>query len=150
MEKSQELPGFKRKRGVLFGAKTAPDEMRETGRRFFRAERFDDALEFFSRTEAADDVREVVRVAMERGDTALFLRAKVVLKEKPTEQELEALARKAEETGRKSMAALAWLKSGQQERAAQLRAEATGTALPPGSEEQAPSETKQDDKQPGS
>ncbi len=108
------------------------------------AERYDDALEFFERTDARTEVQEIARVALERGDTPLFLRAKVVLKEQPTEQELSALARNAEAAGRKSMAYLAHLKAGHQQEAEGLQAEMTGETGPESSPAPGESEAKED------
>ena len=123
MAKSQELPGFERKRRILFGHRTSPEQMRETGRRFAAQERYDDALEFLSRTEARADVEEIARIAMERGDTALLLRAKAVLKEAATEAELNAVAARAEELGRLSDAHVAHLKAGHEAEAERVRQE---------------------------
>jgi len=123
MSRSQDLPGFWQKRKMLFGPRTTPQTMLETGKRFMAAGRLDDALEFFARTTASDEVRQIVRMAQERGDTALFLRAKRVLKEEPTDEELVAIARAAEAAGCKFMAYVALLKAGHQEEADRLRAE---------------------------
>jgi hypothetical protein len=126
MAKSQELPAFEQKRKVLFGPKTAPEELREVGRRFMDKERFDDALEFFARCEAQNEVRKVAHIALERGDTSLFLRAKVVLREEATKDEFLRLAKTAEQSGKAAMAALAYRKAGDEETADRLLAEAMG------------------------
>ena len=124
--KEGELPGFTQKRRLLFSSKTTPQQMRETGRLFLEAERYDDALEFFERTEAAQEVRQIAQFALDRGDTALLLRAKKILKEKPTEEELSAVARNALAAGKKSMAYVAHQKAGHAEEADRLRAELFG------------------------
>jgi hypothetical protein len=135
----KELPDFQEKRRILFGPKTTPAALRETGRLFMHAERYDDALEFFSRTDAADEVRKIAQIALTRGDTSLFLRAKRVLKEKATEEELSAVARNALAAGRKPMAYVALLKAGHAEEAEKLRAELFGSETRPGgSQEPAP------------
>jgi len=123
MATQDQLPDFRNKRKLLFGSKTSAQQMLETGRQFMQAERFDDALEFLSRTEATQEVRQIAVLAAERGDTALFLRAKVVLKEEPTQEELEAVARKAEDSGRRSTALTAYVKAGRTEQAERLRVE---------------------------
>ena len=123
MAKLNELPGFRKKRKTLFGSKTSAGQMLETGREFMQAERFDEALEFFSRAGATQEVEQIAGLAAERGDIALFLRARVVLNEEPTEEELEAVARNAEAAGRRSMALTAYLKAGRMEQAERLRAE---------------------------
>jgi len=128
MAKSDTLPGFSDKRAALFGGKVKPEHRREVGMRFMEAERYDDALEFLSRADAEDEVRKIAAIAVERGDTPLFLRAKVVLKEEPAQQELVALARKAEAAGRPSMAKVAYLKAGLQEEADRLGGETAGAA----------------------
>jgi len=138
MARSNELPGFRQKRKILFGKGTTPEQMLETGRRFMQAERYYDALEFFSRSEAEQEVRELVRLAVERGDTPLLLRAKVVLKEEPTAGELRQVAHKAREAGRLSMALLAYSRAGDEQEAEKLRAE-LGLNAPAGQAEEAES-----------
>ena len=151
MAKRNELPSFLEKRKILFGRKTAAQEIMEAGRQFMEAERFDDALEFFERTEATQEVQKIARLAVERGDTPLFLRAKVVLKEEPTEQELDILARNAEAAGRSSMALIAHLKAGHKEQAERLRAEMGLSPHPEQSESSdsppAPPESRPEEKQ---
>ncbi|MHC5035398.1 MAG: hypothetical protein ACYTFZ_10215 [Planctomycetota bacterium] len=85
MAKSKELPGFDEKRKILFGAKSSPEKMRETGELFMDAERYDDALEFFQRCDAQDQTREIARRAMAAGNTPLYMRAKKVLGEDTAE-----------------------------------------------------------------
>ena len=123
MAKQDQLPDFRNKRKVLFGSKTSAQQMLETGRAFMEAERFYDALEFFSRAEATQEVRRIAVLAADRGDIALFLRAKVVLKEPPMEKELEAVAHNAEDAGLRSMALTAYVKAGRAEQAERLRVE---------------------------
>ena len=123
MARSTELPGFRDKRKVLFGQKVTPEQRLAMGRRFAEAERFDDALEFFARTDAEQDVRRIAEKAVQRGDTALLLRAKVVLKEAPTAEELADAARAAERAGKLSMAYMAHVKAGNQAEAERLRAQ---------------------------
>lgn len=142
MAKSKDLPAFREKRKALFSDKVSPEKKQAAGKRFMEAGRFDDALEFFSRASAQQDVQRIARHAIEAGDAPLFLRAKVVLKEQPTEQELSALASAAEAAGRKSMASVAHAVAGHEQEAERLLAEALGT----GEEQpQAPSEAPADD-----
>ena len=135
MAKSDRLPGFRDKRRVLFGRKTAAEQMREAGGQFMQAERYDDALEFFARCDAESQVQQIARIAVERGDTPLLLRARVVLKEQPTQEELVAVARKAKAAGRKSMARLAYLKAGLEQEAERLGAELAGEPEPEAGEQ---------------
>jgi len=122
MAKRNRLPGFSEKRKILFSPKTTPEKMRRTGELFMEAERYDDALEFFSRTDAEDLVRRIAAIAMDAGNTPLYMRAKRVLKEEITEREWTDLARNAEKAGMYSGAYLAHLKAGHQEEAERLRA----------------------------
>jgi len=121
MRESQDLPGFREKRKILFGENTTPEQMLETGRKFMAAGRFDDALEFFQRSDARAEVQQIAQTAAQSGDTALFLRAKLVLGEQASEQELVRVARAAEASGRHSMAYIAYVKAGRQEDAERLR-----------------------------
>jgi hypothetical protein len=143
MANSDELPGFRDKRKTLFGEKTGEEEMRETGRQFMEAGQFYDALEFFARCEAPDQVKEIARRAKESGNTPLFLRARVVQGEQPGEEELLELARSAREGDRLSMAVVALQKAGHEEEAQELRRELLGGEEPgvePGAEEAEPTE----------
>jgi hypothetical protein len=123
MPGSDELPEFREKRKILFGEKTEEEQLRQTGRQFMEAEQYDDALEFFARCDAADEVREIIGRARETANTPLYLRAKVVLGEKPDEAELLEMAEKARKAGRTSMALVAYQKSGHEEQADELREE---------------------------
>jgi len=122
MAKKQDLPGFYEKRKILFGAKTTPEKMRQTGKLFMDAERYDDALEFFQRVEADELTREIARVAMEGGNVPLYMRAKKVLGEQISEQEWSRLAANAEKAGVYSGARMAHLKAGHEEEAARIAA----------------------------
>lgn len=130
MAKDDELPGFYEKRKILFNEKTSEEKMRETGRQFFEAERYDDALEFFARSEAPDLVKQIVEITLERGDTPLFLRAKRVLKEKVSDEEWKTLAQNALDAGCPSKAYVAYLKSGREEKAKELKAKTEGLGEP--------------------
>jgi hypothetical protein len=122
MARKPDLPGFYQKRKILFGAKTAPAKMRETGKLFMDAGRYDDALEFFERCSADDLARQIAAMAMKAGDTALYMRAKKVLKEQISDQEWAAVAANAEKAGAHTMAYVAHLRAGHEEEAARLRA----------------------------
>ena len=130
MSKQTELPGFYEKRKTLFGRKTAPEKMLQTGRVFMDAGRYDDALEFFERCEAADLVRQITATAMRAGDTSLYMRAKKVLKEDTSDEEWTQLAANAEQAGKHTMAYLAHLKAGHEQEAARLRRLAQGLSGP--------------------
>jgi hypothetical protein len=130
MAKTSQLPGFAEKRKILFGSRTSPEKMRETGERFMEARRFDDALEFFARCEANDRVRRVAAHAMDTGDTALFMRAKRVLREEATEAEWTELAATAERLRKPMMAYVAHRQAGHEEEAARLREQVFGSEGP--------------------
>ncbi len=121
MAQRRKLPGFYEKRKILFGARTTPEKMRETGRLFMEAGRYDDALEFFERCAAEDLARRIAAQALEAGDAPLFMRAKRVLREAITDEEWSRLAATAEKAGAQSMAYVAHLKAGHEEEAARLR-----------------------------
>ncbi len=129
MAKQDELLNFEKKRKVLFGEKTSDQEMFETGCEFMEAERFDDALEFFDRTEAEgveDKIREIAERARENGNSPLFLRAKTVLGETATEDELEEIAQTALSKDCPTMALTAYKKGGMEEKAETLESQLFG------------------------
>ncbi|MBS3761775.1 MAG: hypothetical protein KGZ25_00605 [Planctomycetes bacterium] len=143
MAKSDELTGFHKKRKVLFGEKSSDEDLHEMGRQFMEAEHYDDALEFFARTEAEEDVRKIASRAIENGNTPLFLRAKVVLDEKPTEEELGKLAANAEEAEQISSAYVAHLKASNDAELEKLSEKLPGRHLPGTSEEKEDEEANQ-------
>jgi len=121
MTKKRDLPGFRAKRKLLFGAKTSPERMREAGEMFMAAERYDDALEFFARCEGHEPTRKIAGLAMEAGNVALYMRAMRILGEEITEGQWTQLAANAERAGAFTMAHVAHRKAGHEEEAARLR-----------------------------
>ncbi len=97
MAAKQELPGFRRKRDILFGKKISQDRLRRAGEQFLEAGRYDDAMEFIQRAAAPDLARRVVRIAIDAGDTPLLMRAKKVLRQDVTEQEWNRVAGRGRE-----------------------------------------------------
>ncbi len=128
MARKQDLPDFYEKRKLLFSEKARAKELRETGRQFMEAGRYDDALEFFQRCEADELARQIAERAMREGDTPLYMRAKKVLGEEINEEQWLALAERAEQAGRPSMASVAYRKAGDEEEAARLRELITAAA----------------------
>ena len=127
MAKRDELPGFKEKREILFGKKSNPQKMRDTGIKFMQAERYDDALEFFAQAKADDLAREIADVALQNGDAPLYMRAKKVLAETITQEQWDTLALNALRQDSPSKAYLARLKGGRQEEAERLKTQMEGT-----------------------
>jgi hypothetical protein len=136
MARKQDLPGFYEKRKLLFSEKARPEDLREAGRQFMEAERYDDALEFFERCDADDLARQIAERAMERGNTPLYMRAKRVLGEEISDGEWRGLAQSAERAGRLSMAYVARQKAGDEEEAARLKVQ-LAEAAPQGGEQPA-------------
>jgi hypothetical protein len=136
MARKQDLPGFARKRDVLFGRKTSKERLRQTGEQFLEAGRYYDALEFLQRAGASDLTRTIVRLAIDAGDTALLMRAKKVLAEATTDEEWGRVAANAEKAGLYGAAYLAHTKAGHTEEAARLH------ALMPGVHEEEPEGTE--------
>jgi hypothetical protein len=120
MAKSREIPGFDRKRKVLFGEKSSPEQLRQMGIRFMEEERYYDALEFFERAGSSDLARDIATGAMDDGNAQLYMRAKKVLGEEIGRGEWVELAGKAERAGFLSAAHLAQVRAGNDEEAARL------------------------------
>ncbi|MFO8008212.1 MAG: hypothetical protein R6V05_10800 [Candidatus Brocadiia bacterium] len=121
MPGNDDLPDFRHKRKVLFGEKTSREELREMGSRFMEHQRYDDALEFFQRAEAQDLVRQIVRRAIESGNTPLLMRAKKILEEDVAEEEWNEVGQAAEQAGLFSAAHLAHRQAGHEGEAERLR-----------------------------
>ncbi len=117
MAKKQEIPGFTTKRKLLFGVKTKPEKMRQTGESFMDAGRLDDALEFFERCDAQDLTRRVAGRAMEEGNVPLYMRAMKVLKEDTGPDDWRRLAANAEKAGAFATAMVAYRSAGLEEEA---------------------------------
>jgi hypothetical protein len=134
MAKHKDLPGFARKRGILFGRKTSKERLRQAGEGFLEAGRYYDALEFIERAGATDLAERVGRLAIDAGDTALLMRARKVLRRETTREEWARVAANAEKAGLYSAAYLAHTKAGNQDEAARVH------ALMPGVREVKPEE----------
>ncbi len=129
MAKKNELPPFVKKRKIMFGEKVADRQRIQAGVEFMEAGRYDDALEFFVRSDAEEYVREIVEIALKECNVPVFLRAKVVLNEKPEKAELEEIADRALEMDSPAMAAVALQKAGLHEKAKEIRSEVTGESV---------------------
>jgi len=147
MAKSGQLPGFFEKRKILFGKKTSAERIREAGVGFMEAERYDDALEFLARCGAMDLVRKIADIALQRGDTPLFMRAKRILTEPTSEQEWDTLARNALDAGMIANAYVAMRQAGKQEQAEELKRQMPGAQT---AEQSAPDADRQSDQESGS
>ncbi len=121
MAKKQDLPGFARKRDILFGRKTSKERLRQTGEQFLEVGRYYDALEFIERAGADELARRIAGLAVDAGDTALLMRAKKVLREQTTDEEWTRTAANAEKAGLYSAAYLAHSRAGHEEEAVRLR-----------------------------
>jgi hypothetical protein len=115
------VPGFVKKRKILFGKKTPKEELVRVGNEFAGSELYDDAIEFFSRADAKEEVAKIAEKAYEMGDTSLYMRAKRVMGEEIGAEEWEHLAELGAEQGRYSMAFMAYSQAGEQEKADQMR-----------------------------
>ncbi len=153
MAKNQNLPSFREKRKILFSEKTSRERMRATGELFMQAGRYDDALELFERAEARDLTGQIAALAMDSGNTPLYMRAKKILKEEITDREWTALAANAEKAGMYSAAYVAHLRAGHEEEAARIRslAQSVGdqelqATAPDQETEQAPAEGEPGDR----
>ena len=122
MPKKGQLSGFYEKRAILFSKKASVEKMKQLGKQFMDAGRFDDALEFLARAKADDMVREIARTALGMGDAPLYMRAKKILAENTEEREWNELADNASKHGRFAMAYVAKLKAGKPEEAEQFLA----------------------------
>ena len=121
MAKKRDLPGFYEERKLLFDPKASADRKRRAGEAFMEAGRYDEALDFFERCGATDQVRQVAAKALAAGNTPLFMRAKRILREEVTDREWSQVAAAAEHRGAYTMAYVAHLKAGHEQEAARLR-----------------------------
>jgi hypothetical protein len=108
MANNEDLPEFRPKRKVLFGSKTSDEKLREMGREFMDAERYDDALEFFQQAEAHELAEQVARKAMDSGNVPLLMRARRVSGAETSPEEWSTAAHEAEQRGLYSAARLAY------------------------------------------
>ncbi len=129
MAKSRELPDFNKKRKLLFGPKTTPEQLEETARLFMEAGRYDEALEFLQRADADDLTRRIADVATEAGNAPLFMRAMRVLGEEASETDWLRVAANAEKAELWSAAYLAYRQAGREEEAAAAHRKLPGFEL---------------------
>jgi len=112
-----------RKRKLLHDKSSTPDKLIGAGEAFLEAGRYYDAVDFFEKADARDRLAEMVEAAITEGDTALLLRVKKLLGEEPEPEELRRAALKATESGRSTMALVAYKRLGDRESARAIAAE---------------------------
>lgn len=117
-----EQPEFFEKRRLLYSDDVPVDEVIAVGHKFMDVERYSDALEFFDRARSHEDVRRVADLAMDNGDTAIWLRCMRILGEEPDAPTMVKLALRAEELGKYSFAIEARRRLGDEEEVERLRA----------------------------
>jgi hypothetical protein len=93
-----------KKRDTLHSEKSSPGSLSQIGRDFFAAERYSDALDFFEKAKDTEGIRKIKELALNIGDTFLLARLDRYDRKLIGTAEWEAAAKKAEASGRLSMA----------------------------------------------
>ena len=94
-----EIPDWREKKELLWGERSSDEERLSAGNAFFEAERFSEALDFFSRAGDRGSVEKVLNKAVELGDWFLFKSCVSFLEEERID-ELRKLAANARERGK--------------------------------------------------
>jgi hypothetical protein len=92
------------KRDALHGGKTTPAAQSRIADEFLAAERFSDALDFFERSNDAEGMAKIKRIALERGDTFLLTRLERFNPQLVTMDDWQKAGEVAAQTDRPSMA----------------------------------------------
>lgn len=124
-----ELPGFAKKRKILFSNKTSKDELIRVGRAFAAELRFEDAIEFFARASATEEIEKIAETAREMADVSLYMRSMRVLKRPLAPEICVELAEKALAAGRPSMALVAYREAGMEDKVEEMRAKMVSLGL---------------------
>jgi len=93
-----------RKRDLINAEEVNPEVLRAYGELYLEAERYSDSLDFFLRAEDAEGLRNIKRHALEVADNFLLHRLARSGMVQVTKDDWQALARKAEELGKPSVA----------------------------------------------
>jgi hypothetical protein len=96
-----------KKRDLLWGPKTSPAALSATAREFFQKDEWSDALDFFERAKDEDGLREIKKLALQKGDTFLLGRLERISAKWVTPADWEKAKAIAEKRGIHSMAAFA-------------------------------------------
>jgi hypothetical protein len=70
-----------KKRDLLHGPNTPPEELSQYGREYLQAHRLVDALDFFEKARDQEGIRQVKKVSLEEGDFFLLQQSSKLLKE---------------------------------------------------------------------
>lgn len=92
------------KHRILYIHPAPPAELVQLGRRHKEAGFLHDALEFFQRAGAAEELRAMVPLAADTADLVLLLNAYKALESEPEAQVLHTLHERAREMGKESVA----------------------------------------------
>jgi hypothetical protein len=95
---------YLKKRDTLHSEKSAPATLSKIGREFLLQERYSDALDFFEKARDTENIKEIKRIALERGDTFLLARLERFDRTLVSRADWDAAAERARDKGRSSMA----------------------------------------------
>jgi hypothetical protein len=100
------------KRDLLNDAGVSEAILLDWGQRFEQAGLLNDAVEFYDKADAKDDLRRILQIALDEGDLFLYSKLCRLLGYEASRDQWLALADKAEEAGKLSFAAEARRKGG--------------------------------------
>jgi hypothetical protein len=95
---------YLKKRDTLHSEKSTPAMLSKIGREFLLQERYSDALDFFEKARDTENIKEIKRIALERGDTFLLARLERFDRTLVSRADWDSAAERAGEKGRPSMA----------------------------------------------
>lgn len=108
------------KRDLLNEQSAAADVLLSWARHFAEREMLPDAVDFYEKAGAKDQLQELLKVAMEDGDVFLFKRINRCLGREPEQREWLRLAGHAQQLGKDAYAAQALRQAGVEEAAGEL------------------------------
>lgn len=116
------LPSSIEKRDILFGAKKVAGGTFLTLAQKYEAEgSLSDALDFFAKAEATEDLKRLAKIFIKEGDSFLLLKVAHLSHESVSEDDIADCAQKAEELGKTRYAILAHDKLGNEEKVEALK-----------------------------
>jgi hypothetical protein len=98
---------YLKKRDLLWSPRTSPATLSATAREYLQAEAWSDALDFFERAQDEEGLREIKKLALQKGDTFLLGRLERISAKWVKPEDWEKAKVVAEKRGIQSMAAFA-------------------------------------------
>ncbi len=121
MKSKKDIINCLKKRDILNNNGIDTEALVRFGNSFFEMELYNDAIDFFEKSNYQDGLKNIKEIAIETGDLFLYRRCCKALKLAEEREELQRLAENAKDSGKLMFASQAYTALGDREKAEALK-----------------------------